>query len=352
MDVPVTSSMRGLEFPLGETVPEPGDALAVAPGVWWHRLRLTGSPDHVNLWLLEDGRGFTAVDCGITAPESIALWERLFTGVLRGARIERVLVTHLHSDHLGLAHWLCERTGAPLWMSLADYLHARLAIEAPDALAGERSIALATRNGLNDPTHVNALRERAGRARALLPRVPTSIRRVYADESVTVGGDGWRAIAGHGHAPEHLAFHGASAGVLISGDMLLPRIVAHVGVTPLEPDGDPLAAYRASIERFRPLPEDTLVLPSHGRPFRGIGARLDQVQRHIDGRLEAVLAGGGAPGSAFDRIPGAFRHPRLARHLGLALTETLGCLHLHWHAGRLRRDEGADGVLRFAPGAD
>jgi len=346
MDRAAASAPRGLDYPLGQTVPEPGRALAVAPGVWWHRLPLAGSPDHVNLWLLEDDRGFTAVDCGVTAPESIVRWEGIGTSLLHGAPIERVLVTHLHPDHLGLAHWLCERWQAPLWMSLTDYLQARLGIEDPEAL--ERSIDLTMRNGLSDPVQLDGLQARAERGRALLPRVPAAIRRVRDRESVAIGGSGWRAIAGHGHAPEHLAFHGASARALIAGDMLLPRIVAHVGVTPLEPDGDPLSAYRTSIERFRSLPDDTLVLPSHGLPFRGIGARLDQVQAQIDRRLDEVLSGCGVPSSAVDRVPDGFRHPRLARHLGLAITETLGCLHLHWHAGRLHRDAGADGVWRFS----
>jgi len=335
-----------LAYPFGEAVPTPGTSVEVAPGLRWHRIPLAGSPDHVNLWLVEEADGWTAVDCGVVTDAAVAAWDGVVASLPRRPAIVRVLVTHLHSDHLGLAHWLCERWGATLWMSQADHLQARRATEASSE-ALEDAIGLLARNGLADAGAAEAIRAREPASRARMPRVPASARYVRPGESVRAGERDWRAIPGYGHAPEHLAFHCGALGVLVSGDMLLPTITAHVGVTAAAPDGDPLAGYLESIARFAALPADTLVLPSHGRPFRGIDARLAQVGARLARRLEETLAACDRPRSAAELLPEAVRRGRLAHRAGLALTGTLAMLHHHWHAGRLRRAEDADGVLRF-----
>jgi len=335
-----------LAYPFGDAVPAPGSSLEVAPGLRWHRIALPGSPDHVNLWLIEEPAGWTAVDCGIVADASVAAWDAVVASLPRHPAIVRVLVTHLHADHLGLAHWLCERWGAPLWMSRGDHVQARRATEAAHEVL-EASLRLLARNGLADPDIAGTIRAREPASRARMPGVPSSARYVRGGESVSAGGRDWLAIPGHGHAPEHLAFHCPSLGVLISGDMLLPTITAHVGVSASEPDADPLAAYLASIERFAGLPADTLVLPSHGRPFRGIAGRLAQVRARLARRCDDAFEACDTPRSAADLLPEAVRRGRLAHRAGLALTGTLATLHHLWHAGRLRRTEDPDGVLRF-----
>jgi glyoxylase-like metal-dependent hydrolase (beta-lactamase superfamily II) len=335
-----------LDYPYGDTVPAPGLSLEVAPGLRWHRVPLDGSPDHVNLWLLEEADGWTALDCGVVSDAARAAWEAVIPSLPRRPALVRVLVTHLHSDHLGLAHWLCERWGAPLWMSRGDHLQARRVTEDSSAVL-DATLALLARNGLGGADTAEAIRGREPATRARMPRVPAAARYVDPGESLRVGAHDWRAIAGHGHAPEHLAFHCARLGVLVSGDMLLPAITAHVGVSPAAPDADPLADYLASIARFAALPPDTLVLPSHGRPFRGIEARLAQVRARLERRLGETFAACEVPRSAADLLPPAVRCGRLANRAGLALTGTLAMLHHLWHAGRLLRAQDPDGVLRF-----
>src|ERR1051325_1263023 len=112
-----------LRFPCGD-VPEPGTIKNVAPGIYWLRMPLPFQLNHINLWLVEDGDGWTIVDTGINTPETRALWEKIFTDKLGGKPVKRVIATHLHPDHVGLAGWLCSRWGAQLWMTLGEYMSA------------------------------------------------------------------------------------------------------------------------------------------------------------------------------------------------------------------------------------
>ncbi|MEO8081379.1 MAG: MBL fold metallo-hydrolase, partial [Caldimonas sp.] len=106
-----------LDYPFGETLPERGATVEVAPGVLWVRMGLPFALDHINVWLLRDegdpasGKqaGWSIVDTGIDDAATRAAWERVFATSLGGLPVVRVIVTHLHPDHIGLAHWLCER---------------------------------------------------------------------------------------------------------------------------------------------------------------------------------------------------------------------------------------------------
>jgi glyoxylase-like metal-dependent hydrolase (beta-lactamase superfamily II) len=120
---------RALRYPLADRLPPPGGAIELAPGIKWLRMALPFALNHINLWLLRDrldGRdGWTVIDTCIDHPESRADWERLFAAELDGLPILRVLVTHMHPDHVGLVHWLCARWSTPerecrLWTSAAD----------------------------------------------------------------------------------------------------------------------------------------------------------------------------------------------------------------------------------------
>src|SRR5260370_10748737 len=82
--------------------------------------------NHINLWLLEDGPGWTIVDCGFAGAQTTALWEQIFAEHLGSRPVTRILVTHYHPDHIGLSGWLAERWEAPLWITEKEWLHARM----------------------------------------------------------------------------------------------------------------------------------------------------------------------------------------------------------------------------------
>jgi len=343
---------RALHYPLGDQLPPPGRATELRPGVKWLRMQLPFALDHINLWLLRDrfqGReGWTVVDTCIDRAESRADWEKVFEAELEGLPIVRVLVTHMHPDHVGLAHWLCERWNAPLWMSGTDYQTARYACQVVNSFGGERLADYFFSHGMTDPADLEQIRNRKSYYRGLVPALPPSYARLMDGATVTIGGLAWRCIAGYGHAPEHMALYSEQLNILISGDMVLPRISTNVSVYEMEPEADSLTLFLNSIDRFLPLPEDVLVLPSHGKPFHGLHTRIGQLHDHHRDRLaEEVEAARARPVSAYDMLPVLFRRPLDLHQTTFALGESVAHLHRLWHAGQLVRTRDERGIWRF-----
>lgn len=346
---------RELHYPLGDLLPEPGTTHEVLPGVRWIRMALPFALNHINLWLLRDSidgvEGWSVVDCCIARPESKAQWEQIFATQLEGLPILRVIVTHMHPDHIGLASWLCERWNAPLWISATDYHVARMLTgpNASDNLAGgEEAARFFISHGVTDPEAIAKLRARTSYYRDMVPGVPRSFVRMLDGDMVRIGGRDWRCIAGYGHAPEHIALYCDALHALIGGDMMLPRISTNVSVHAGEPEANPLRLFLDSIERFLALPEDTLGLPSHGKPFTGVHRRVGQLQEHHRDRLaEMLIACTGRPHTAAEALPIMFKRELDLHQMTFAMGETVAHLHLLWLAGQLRRTVDAQGVYRF-----
>lgn len=347
-----------LQYPLDDTLPELGSTLELAPGVRWVRMQLPFALDHINLWLLRDeldGRqGWTVVDCCIARDEAKAQWEQVFASTLEGLPVLRVLVTHMHPDHIGLAHWLCERWSAPghtcrLWISATDFHAARVASRGTTGVGGDTAAQFFSSHGLRDPESLEMIRGRSSYYPGLVPAVPASFRRLQDGDVVRIGGRDWECISGHGHAPEHIALFCPGPRLLISGDMVLPRISTNVSVNDVEPESDPLRLFLASLDKFRRLPQDTLVLPSHGKPFRGLHRRIDQLHEHHRDRLQEVLeACTGQARTASDMLPVLFKRKLDLHQTTFAMGEAVAHLHALWFAGKLRRERDVEGVWRFA----
>lgn len=350
---------RALHYPLADQLPPRGGALQVAPGVKWLRMGLPFTLDHINLWLLRDridGReGWTVVDTCIDHPQARADWEQVFASELDGLPVLRVMVTHMHPDHVGLAHWLCERWSTPerecrLWMSTTDYQSARHACQLVNSFGGERLADYFYSHGMTNEDELAQIRNRKSYYSKLVPDMPPSFARLIDCMTLTIGGQAWRCIAGYGHAPEHIALYCEALNLLISGDMVLPRISTNVSVYEVEPEADPLHLFLDSLERYLPLPEDVLVLPSHGKPFIGLHTRLRQLHDHHRDRLAEVMeAARAAPVCAHDVLPVLFKRPLDLHQSTFALGEAVAHLHRLWHGGQLRRERDARGIWRFAP---
>jgi glyoxylase-like metal-dependent hydrolase (beta-lactamase superfamily II) len=341
-----------LHYPLGDALPPTGTSTEVAPGVRWLRMSLPFVLDHINLWLLEDtveGRpGWTLVDCGIANEDTRAAWQQVFATQLQGRPVLRVIVTHMHPDHIGLAHWLARTWDCRLWISATDFEAAHRGSLSTVGFGGERAAAFFASHGLNHPEAIAKVRERADYYARLVPEVPEAFRRLMDGMSIGIGGHEWTCIAGYGHAPEHMALHCASLGVLISGDMVLPRISTNVSVHEDEPEANPLALYLESLGRYETLPGNTLVLPSHGKPFVGLHTRVRQLREHHDLRLaDAISACGQRPCCASDLLPVLFKRKLDLHQTTFAMGESVAHLHALWFAGRLERSRDADGVWRF-----
>ncbi len=342
-----------LHYPRGDAVPAPGCVIELAPGVRWLRMGLPFALDHINLWLLRDRHegieGWTIVDCGISNDATRAAWEQVFAEHLDGLPVLRLIVTHMHPDHIGLAHWLTERWQCRMWTSATDYTAARMASQSTTGFGGERAAAFFASHGLTDPEAMAKVRARSNYYAAMVPSVPESFRRLMDGMTLDVGGHAWRCIVGYGHAPEHIALYAPSLNLLISGDMVLPRISTNVSVQDLEPESDPLTLFLSSLKRFDSLPADTLVLPSHGKPFTGLHARTRQLHEHHAERLAEVMAAcAERPCHAADLLPVLFKRKLDLHQTTFAMGESVAHLHALWHAGKLVRRADSAGVWRFS----
>ena len=335
-----------LEYPHAAP-PAPGETTQVAPGVHWLRMPLPFALDHINLWLLEDGDGWTLVDCGIGDDATRALWDRIFAGRIAGRPVRRLVVTHHHPDHAGLAAWLIGRTGAEFWMPQAEYLAAHAMREGRAGYAFDNVVAMFVRNGLAGEK-LELMKQRRSNYSLRVPAFPDSYRRLMEDQEHRIGGRGWRVIAGYGHAPEHAALYCEELGVLISGDMVLPKISTNVSVWANEPEGNPLRLFLDSIRKYAELPARTLTLPSHGLPFRGVRERIAQLQEHHRLRLAELHEACDVPKAAADVLGTLFRRSLDTHQLFFAMGEAMAHLHYLHGEGRLARTAGADGVLRYA----
>lgn len=342
-----------LHYPLGDTLPASGRSVEVAPGVRWIRMGLPFALDHINLWLLRDEldglQGWTVVDCCIAHSEAKSQWETIFANELQGLPVLRVIVTHMHPDHIGLADWLCRRWSCRLWVSATDFAMARLGSQSTTGFGGEAAADFFAANGLTDPESLSKIRGRSSYYPSLVPSVPDEYRRLYDGLQVPIGGHRWRCISGYGHAPEHMALHCEELGVLISGDMVLPRISTNVSVHDQEPEADSLTLFLDSLEKYLRLPADTLVLPSHGKPFTGLHERIQQLKDHHRDRLAEVRQACHEKAcSGADVLPVLFPRPLDLHQTTFAMGEAVAHLHWLWMAGEFRRERDAMGVWRFS----
>jgi glyoxylase-like metal-dependent hydrolase (beta-lactamase superfamily II) len=338
-------SLTPLQFPVAAP-PQPGSTLAIAPGVWWLRMPLPFALDHINLWLLEDGAGWTIVDTGYAMEHTRELWEQIFAQSLGGSPVTRVIVTHYHPDHIGLAGWLTECWHAPLWITEKEWLFARM-MSRRDADFRPSRRSFAHRAGL-DAVASELFNEREQSYRRGVPSVPASFQRLADGMAVEIGGREWRVIIGEGHAPELACLYCAQTGVLISGDQVLPKISPNISVQAHEPDGDPLARYLSSLRQLREVvPLETLVLPSHNLPFFGMHARIDELAQHHAARCDEILAACAIPKTAVELLPILFRRALDRHQMGFALGEALAHLNYLTHRAAIHRELGSDGVYRF-----
>ena len=301
--MPRTAS--NLAYPLPGK-PQDGTLMEVATGVHWLRMPLPFVLNHINLWLLEDDAGWVIVDTGIAADETREIWTRLLEGELAGHPVERVLVTHMHPDHVGLAGWLCERCDCELWMTREEYLSARmLASDAPPP--PPVAIDFYRAAGLSDE-QLAQYRERFGRYGELLSILPESYRRLQDRDRLSIGGRSWEIVIGRGHSPEHACLYCAELGLMIAGDQALPTISPNVSVWPTEPQADPLADWLDSCRGLTDrVADDVLVLPAHGRPYRGLRERLDALIAEHQQGLEQILEHCRSPRRAVDLFDTLFR---------------------------------------------
>lgn len=344
---PAPRARAELAYPF-DTPPEPGEAIEVAPGVLWIRMPLPFTLSHINLWAIADGERWTLVDSGLRTPETSDAWRRLRDGALGGRGVERIVVTHMHPDHVGMAGWITRRANCRLWMTRLEYLTCRVLVADTGRDAPEDGVRFYRRAGWNED-QIEHYRARFGEFGKSVYALPDSYRRIVDGETVRIGEHDWTVITGSGHSPEHACLYSPSQKLLVSGDQVLPRISSNVSVFPTEPDADPLGDWLASIAKIRRLvPDDVLVLPAHNLPFRGLHARLDELAADHASGLAALHAKLAEPRRAVDVFDALFRRPIDSRGLlGMATGETVAHLNRLIATGEATVEVDGDGVAWY-----
>jgi glyoxylase-like metal-dependent hydrolase (beta-lactamase superfamily II) len=327
---------------LTETPPPRGATPEIVPGLQWLRVPLPFRLNHVNVWLLDDGDGWTIVDTGANNADTKALWD----DVLQNRKLNRLIGTHGHPDHIGLAGWLIERRPMALHMTLGEWLAPQIWREEglkpmrPEVEAYYLSHAV-------PQSAIDRMKYEREKAPFRNYPLPPSFVRFRDGDEIRFGGRAWRVLVNGGHADEHASFFCEAERILIAGDQVLSKISPVVGVFPSQPLADPLADYLASLKRLASLPADTLVLPSHGLPFRGLHARLTELEVHHAQRLGKLLAGMTGAHSGVELARVLFEKAMGEGQTVLALAETLAHAHRLVTDGRVVRDVRADGAVTF-----
>jgi glyoxylase-like metal-dependent hydrolase (beta-lactamase superfamily II) len=341
------SSAEALRYPI-EIHPGPDQVVEVRPGVLWLRLALPFRLNHVNIYLLADGEGWTAVDSGFGNEDSIAAWTALLDGPLKGVKITRLIVTHSHPDHVGLAGWIVERFGCPLDMSQVEYLQS---VYHQNRGTEERRNAQALffrRHGMDE----NLTDKLLGRGQDYLKRVsilPPSYRRISHGDEISIGSRRFKVITGGGHALDQVMLYCAADKLFLSADQVLSKISPNVSVWAVEPEQNSLGEYLASLASLTTtLPYDVLVLPGHGVPFYGLKTRIKQLADHHEDRCRLIAeACRDTAQTSAALVPVVFHKHALDPHqMGFAAGELIAHVNYMLVEGRLKAEE-TDGVLRF-----
>ncbi len=334
-----------LIFPFPQA-PVAAERIEVAPDVYWLRMPLPFQLDHINLWLLRDGDGWTIVDTGFPDDAVKETWRQVIAGL--DGPVRRLIVTHFHPDHLGLAAWLMEKTGARLEMTTGEFLTAHAVWNEYGGHGARYMVEQFRQHGLDSET-LAKFEQRGSGYRKAVPSLPEYYVRLKVGDSATVHGRKWQILIGYGHSPEHMALYCAELNVLISGDMLLPKISTNISVYASTPDANALGWFLSSLDEMaQAMPESTLVLPSHGLPFVGIHTRVAALHAHHEERLGVLEETCEiAPKSAAELLDVLFERALDTHQTMFAMGEAIAHLNLLEQAGRLSRETDAAGVIRY-----
>lgn len=327
--------------------PEIGETMQVADGMLWLRMPLPFALTHINLWLLEDDDGWAIVDTGVGTAKSKEVWQDTITKVMGDKSVKHVVVTHLHPDHVGCAGWLTDEFDVDLWMTRDEYLLCRVLVADTGRPAPNKAIQFYKAAGFSEEA-LTRYKEMFGGFGKFVTKLPESYKRLCAGEKLTFAGNTWEVLIGRGHSPEHACFLDADRNLFISGDQLLPTISSNVSVYPTEPKANPLRDWITSLNMLKSrLPDDVLVLPAHGKPFRGAHARLDAlIEEHMEG-LAALHDFCKEPRRAIDAFPALFRSRISSKQLMLATGESIAHLNYLLDDGSFVAEADADGVLWY-----
>ena len=335
---------RTIEF-LTDDIPELGEAHEISPGILWIRMPLPFKLNHINLWLIEEQDGWVLIDTGINDDQTKSIWRKIFKKILNGKPINKLICTHAHPDHIGLSGWITKKYKTKLLITREEWAFGRM-------FAGgfnndkKSFYDYFARLGCN-PKELKEYGEHISTADRFYYNFPNQFERLIDGSKLMIAGNVWEVIVSLGHSIEHASLYCSKLNVLIAGDQILPKITPTIMVHAYEPEANPLREFLTSNEKFRYLPEDVSVLPSHNVPFRGLHMRLDQYIAHHKDRLKTILETCRTPLSALQLAKFLFPQDLDKHGKFFAIGETLAHIRYLEYEGKLHRSQGANGVDHY-----
>ncbi|MBU2677881.1 MAG: MBL fold metallo-hydrolase [Gammaproteobacteria bacterium] len=330
-----------------DTRPEQGETMAISDSVVWLRMPLPFSLRHINLWLLRDEASWVIVDTGVDTKTSRDVWRDVFASTMGGDPASHVVATHLHPDHIGCAGWLVTHFDVDLWMTRDEYMLCRILAADTGRSAPDEGIHFYKAAGYT-AEQLDSYKSRFGMFGKFVHTLPEAYKRMADGNVLDFGGIDWEVIVGSGHSPEHACLYDAERNLLIAGDQLLPTISSNVSVWPTEPLANPLKDWFASLEKLeKRLPADVLVLPAHGKPFRGAHYRLRQLAKEHEDRLDALLDICSKPMRVVDLFPSLYKTTIDDNNRIMATGEAISHLNYLCERGDMTAETGSDDVTRY-----
>jgi glyoxylase-like metal-dependent hydrolase (beta-lactamase superfamily II) len=328
---------NGLEYPFS-IGPLPGEVIEICDGVYWSRMPLGMDLKWINIWIIRDEGGWAIVDTGVNTSATLEAWEKILTGFLGGEPITRVIGTHMHPDHIGMAGWLTEKFDIRLWMTRLEYVTCRMLVNDPPLKPPKEGLDFYTKAGWGEEALENYKKRFGGFGKMVYP-LPDAYKRIQDGDNLKIGDYVWQVVVGNGHSPEHACLLCEELGLLISGDQILPKISSNVSVFPTEPDANPLMDWITSCQSLiEKVPANVLVLPSHNKPFYGAHTRLSALiakhEKTLQRLLDLVTR---EPVIAVECFGALFKRTIGGGSISLATGETIAHLNYLWHDGRIKR---------------
>ena len=327
-----------------EQPPQTGEPTLVAENLYMLRLPLPFALDHVNVWLLEGADSWTIIDSGLGSSDCLAIWENLLSDFLKNKPVEKLVLTHYHPDHVGLSGELVERTGATVYMSRTEWLTANMLFHDTKGTLNTNMLRTFRLHGLPDDIYEKMAKTKnifADRCSSL----PSSYQRLKHGDLIELSGSNWQCRQGQGHSPEHISLYNADRKVLIAGDHILPKITPNIPMPVAESSANPIEDYLRSLNSFKDINNDVLVLPSHRLPFKGIGIRIDQLIEHHYQRLNVLFEACDEPVSVYDILPVLFKRKLDINQMKFAMLEALSHMVYLEHEGKLTSSLNNDTYL-------
>lgn len=338
---------ESIRYPWPEP-PAPGESIEIAEGVLWIRLPLPMALDHVNVYALDDGDGWTVIDTGLSSRKSRAIWDSVMAGPLAGKPVTRVVVTHHHPDHMGNAGWFQSDHGAELVTTRTAWLFARMLTLDEQENWPEETLNFYRSAGMDPDVLSGRMAERPFNFADVVYPMPLGFTRIKQGDVIRMGGRDWDVHIGNGHAPEHATFWSRDDNLVLSGDQILSSISSNLGVYATEPMADPVADWMEACERLQGLARpDHLVLGGHKLPFTGLPVRMRQLIDNHHGALDRLLRELDQPKTAADCFAALFKRQIGGGEYGLALVEAVAHMNHLFHIGAVTRTRRADGAWEY-----